>query len=100
MNAPTLPVIFRMFHGELTAYFPTERWSGSYITCYVHVGQHGAACPSWLQKGRPATPAEYADLLTELRGIYESGDAEHINLKVYRRATGKASTRRAFRRAA
>jgi len=96
-TAPTLPVIFRKFRSELCAYFPTERHHGPYITCYAHVGRHGAADTSWLSKGRPAKPDEYADLLQELRGIYESDDADHINLKVYRRATGKASTRLAFR---
>lgn len=89
--APTLPVIFRIHRKELCAYFPTERFNlMGHITCYAHVGQHGGANPAWLSKGRPATPDEYADLLAELKGIYESNDAEHINLKVYKRAVGKA----------
>lgn len=90
-SAPTLPVIFRVYARELCAYFPTERFDESgNITCYAHVGQHGGASPFWLSKGRLAKPEEYADLLAELRGIYESGDDEHINLKVYKRAVGKA----------
>ena len=82
----TLPVIFRMYRGELCAYFPTEEWdfSGIMITCYAHVGQHGGASRLWLQKGRLATPAEYADLLAELRGIYENGE-DAVILKVYKR---------------
>lgn len=84
---PALPVLFRVYRGELTAYFPTEEFDGrGAITCYAHVGQHGGASRVWLSKGRPATEPQYRDLLRELRGIYESGDDEHIALKVYRRA--------------
>lgn len=94
MTTQPLPVIFRVHRGELAAYFPTERFDKrGNITCYAHVGQHGAACPSFLQKGRAAKPEEYADLLAELRGIYETDDSDHIPLKVYRRATGKAALR-------
>lgn len=87
----TLPVVFRMYRGEVCAYFPTEKSddAGILITCYAHIGQHGAACRSWLTKGRPATPEEYKDLLAELRSIYEhsSGDDDPpIALKVYKRA--------------
>lgn len=91
-----LPVIFRKHSDEVCAYFPTLRdhpsSHGHYITCYAHIGQHGSADPSWLQAGRPATPEEYADLLVELRGIYEQGDEQDppVTLKVYRRAGGKA----------
>lgn len=87
-----LPVIFRVHYGELCAYFPTLYWGSGLITSYAHVGQHGAASPSWLQVGRPAEPHEYADLLAELRGIYEQGDEQDppVTLKVYRRAGGKA----------
>lgn len=86
-----LPVIFRFFQGELLALFPTEEWGrhGQDITCYAHVGQHGSACRSLLRRGRPAKPEEYADLLSELRGIYERSTGPHdpgIPLKVYRRA--------------
>ena len=84
-----LPVIFRMHRGELTAYFPTEKWAQGEITCYAAHEGHGGACRSWLRKGRPATEAEYSDLLAELRGIYERSDGPHdpaITLKVYRRA--------------
>lgn len=81
-----LPVIFRINRGELCAYFPTESWDAAgNIASYAPVGQHGAASREWLRKGRLATEAEYRDLLRELRGIYETHDAEHIPLKVYRR---------------
>lgn len=85
-----LPVLFRMWRGEVLALFPTEESSTGLITCYAHVGQHSSACPSLLQDGRPATEAEYAPLLAELRQIYESDNAERHTLKVYKRATGKA----------
>lgn len=84
--AKPLPVIFRINRGDLCAYFPTESWDAAgNIASYAPVGQHGAASRTWLRKGRLATEAEYRDLLRELRGIYETHDAEHIPLKVYRR---------------
>ena len=89
-----LPVIFRVIHGEVLALFPTLPYKGNtpwgypYITCYAQVGQHGEALRSATQDGRLATPAEYADLLRELRGIYENphfaGD-EVVTLKVVSR---------------
>ena len=82
-----LAVIFRMFRNELCAYFPNLPWAPGQITCYAHVGQHGGACPSWLRKGRPALPSEYVALLAELRGIYETNDAEHVPLVVRTRAS-------------
>ncbi len=36
---------------------------------YQHVGQHGAASSELVRELRPATPAEYADLLAELKDI-------------------------------
>ena len=86
-DRPSLPVLFRKFRGELCAYFPTERFApdGS-ITCFADVGGHGGANPIWLRRGRPAKPGEYADLLAVLRRIYETGDAEHIDLRVVKRA--------------
>jgi hypothetical protein len=89
-NAPKpLPVIFRMYRGELCAYFPTEEWAPGQIPCYARGEGHGGACRTWLRKGRPATEFEYSDLLAELRGIYERSDGPNdpvIPLKVYRRA--------------
>lgn len=69
-NKP-IPVIFRVYRGEITAYFPTLAWSHSGgITCYAHVGQHGEASRACLSEGRPATEEEAAPLMRELRGIY------------------------------
>jgi hypothetical protein len=74
-----LPVIFRAdrsgdFKGSVTAVFPTlpgtsDPWTATY---YATVGQHGSCSREWYWTTRAATPAEYADLLAELRGIYES----------------------------
>lgn len=88
-----LPVIFRIYRGELCAYFPTERFDNrGNIACYANVGQHGVASPEFLHKGKRATPEQYGALLTELKNIYETGD-DPISLKVYSRATGKAAYR-------
>lgn len=93
MTAKTapLPVIFRVYRGELLALFPTEQWArtGADITCYARVGQHAPACRSLLRLGRLAAPDEYAGLLVELRGIYERSTGPNdpvIPLKVYKRA--------------
>lgn len=80
-----LPVIFRaqMEDGRLwiTAVFPTEPATctgADDFTIYQHVGQHGAGTLGWYRRTRPATAAEYAPLLAELRGIYETsyGDTD------------------------
>ncbi len=86
-----LPVLFRTFRGELCAYFPTLKWdSAGNITYYAHVGQHGAASPVWLHKGKRATPEQYAELLAELRGIYEA-EPDPVKLRVYARAPRRSS---------
>lgn len=85
---PETPVLFRMDrhgkHREVTAVFPTQPAdiSGAAMSCYAHIGQHGACCREWLQSTRPAKPDEYADLKAELEAVpYE------YRLKVYRRIT-------------
>ncbi len=85
----TLPVIFRTYRGQVTAYFPTEAWAPGQITCYAHIGQHGGADRSWLQRGRPSTPEELAPLLAELTGLYGS-DPDPVALRVYRRDPSRA----------
>lgn len=53
--------------GDVDAYFPMERNGDGTCTCYAHVGQHGSAdLAGCIQRTRPATPAEYADLKREL----------------------------------
>lgn len=91
-----LPVIFRAersgeFKGDVTAVFPTLAGTSRHdFTIYAHVGQHGTGSFDWYRGTRPATPAEYAPLYRELRGIYESsppGDCEPVTLAIARRFT-------------
>jgi hypothetical protein len=52
--------------------FPTLPGSadGSECVAYSHIGQHGAADYfGMIARTRPARPAEYAELLAELRAI-------------------------------
>lgn len=92
-----LPVIFRADkignnspiydEYEIVAVFPTEQASvldPSRMGCYAHIGQHSACSQDWYYKTRPATPEEYADLLTELKSIYERGP-DAVQLVVYKR---------------
>jgi len=85
------PVMFRVarypkkYGDGVTAVFIAEPWDeyGHKLTCYEHVGQHGACDMGWVLKiTRPATPEEYADLKAELEGIPYG-----YNLKVYKRQT-------------
>lgn len=79
------PVIFRaersgQFRGDITAVFPCEPSdvAGHFMSCYVHIGQHGGCSFDWYRGTRPATPSEYSALKTELESI-------GYRLKVYRR---------------
>lgn len=65
------PMVFRKDRKrdpEITAVFPCEPAdiAGHYMTCYVHVGQHGACGWQWYHGTRTAQPEEYASLLAEL----------------------------------
>lgn len=80
-----LPVIFRAERsgpakGEVTAVFPTEPFNtAGDFTVYAHIGQHGGGSLGWYRGTRPATESEYAELLRELRGIYEGeGDTRLV----------------------
>lgn len=95
--ATELPVIFRAersgdHKGDVTAVFPTDvhDTAGRLFTVYAHVGQHSGGSLDWYRGTRPATEAESADLLRELRGIYERemapGDTVY-RLKVCQRMT-------------
>ena len=67
----TVIVIFRIDReGIVFALFPElpADYGGIYCTCYQHVGQHCSAdYYGCIANSRPATSAEYADLLIELR---------------------------------
>jgi hypothetical protein len=92
---PALPVIFRAdrsgdFKGTVTAVFPTLPGTNDpyTATCYAHVGQHGTCGRDWYATTRAATEAESADLLRELRGIYErDDDADAVRLTPVKRWT-------------
>lgn len=84
----TLPVLFRMQQGKVTAYLPTCEANPGRIMCYAHIGQHCEADLRYYRTGRPATLAEYVSLLQELRGIYErprQGDVTEYRLQVRKR---------------
>lgn len=87
-----LPVIFRKeSDGSILAVFPTEPESyyGYNMTCYAHVGQHGSCSLEYYHETKPAAPDEYAPLLAELRGIYESSHyGEPVQLDVARHRSG------------
>jgi len=79
------PVVFRKDRkkdAEVTAVFPCEPHDieGRYMTCYVHVGQHGGCGWEWYRGTRAAKPEEYVDLFAELVGL-------GYRPKVYRRIT-------------
>jgi hypothetical protein len=92
---PSLPVLFRaeksgQFKGDVTAVFPTLPGTNAYdFTVYAHVGQHGTGTMGWYYTTRPAKPEEYASLLRELRGIYESEQLSEppVKLRVVQRIT-------------
>ena len=55
-------------NGEIVAYFPYEIHHGYTASCYVHLGQHGAACHEWvLEKTVPCS--DYKVLASELKDI-------------------------------
>lgn len=103
MDTMTMPVVFRADRTKelhVTAVFPTEPHDvrGLTMTCYAHVGQHGACSMDWYRRTRAAKPEEYADLLRELRGIYGTSHGEGdpvIELEVRQRIS--AAHRNAFR---
>lgn len=86
-----LPVLFRRDRTkdfQVTAVFPTlpADVGGTVMTCYAHIGQHSGCSHGWYASTMPAAPADYADLLAEIKGIYETGD-DTVTLQVFRRIT-------------
>ena len=73
------PVIFKKDkrNNEVIAFFPETMFDGSVnrgnIMSYAHNGQHGEASIEYFQSCKPCPEEEYADLLTELEGIYTDG---------------------------
>lgn len=69
-----LPVIFRMWDGEVTAIFPTLPGTNDYTLtcmCYAHIGQHSSCTTDFMSCTSPALPDDYKDLYEELRELYE-----------------------------
>ena len=65
-------VIFRKEkEGEIIALFPYLLWNfAGDITCYAHLGQHGAADYNHcIRKSKSAKPEEYKDLFAELESL-------------------------------
>ena len=73
MKKEQLPVIFKRYGNEVTALFPTIPGTNDPFTCtcYAHIGQHGSASEAYAAMRPAAKPSEYADLMAELRGIYD-----------------------------
>jgi hypothetical protein len=83
---PRLPVIFKHITYsdgtiEILALLPTIPANYGSVTCYAHIGQHSECSYEFITCTRPnahatsirnATQAEYAPLLAELQGIYET----------------------------
>lgn len=85
-----IPVLFRAersgdFKGEVTAVFPTLEANRGMMVIYAHFGQHSEGCEEWYRATRAARSDEYADLLTELRRIYER-DGDTLQLMQRRSA--------------
>lgn len=53
---------------EVVAVFPQEPATpdSAMMTCYAHMGQHGACTKDWYYKTKPAGPDEYMELWDEL----------------------------------
>jgi len=86
-GAESWPVIFRMegkgADRNCVAFFPYEAANYGYLGCYAHLGQHAESDLGYYQTTKAAKESDYADLLSELRGIYErDGD---LTLRVVRR---------------
>lgn len=75
-------VLFRKDKHGVFALFPDLPWSDEGdITCYAHIGQHGAADYAYsIRSSRPASPEEYAPLKRELEG-----PPYRYNLKIVKR---------------
>lgn len=61
-------VIFRKHKdGEILAIFPASYATlQGHLTCYAHVGQHGACSQGYAAFTKAASPDEYRDLFAEL----------------------------------
>jgi hypothetical protein len=72
-------VIFRKFkEGDVIALLPNNEVNRGMVESYQHIGQHGEATIDIINYTTLAKPAEYKDLLAELKSI-------GYNPKIYKR---------------
>ena len=64
-------VIFKKFKGEVIAVFPFVKWSEGCVMSYQHIGQHSACDWTLPYELKNARPSEYAELLAEIKRIYD-----------------------------
>lgn len=64
-----IEVIFKVEEGDILAVFPSLKERGGRVTCYAHIGQHGAACPSYIENLEDATAHQSEALRAELVAI-------------------------------
>lgn len=85
-----LKVIFRKSKNpytnkyEVVAFFPESSANYGKIESYMHIGQHCESSVDFYHSTTKATPDEYAELLSELKGIYND-----VNLRVMQRLNYK-----------
>jgi hypothetical protein len=69
----------RYMSGEVTAVFPDMPAPHGFLVCYAHIGEHSVCSIAWIRSStRPATYAEYCDLLDELEGIYNDSQTRLV----------------------
>lgn len=73
----TIEIQFRKLKGDVIAVFPYEIWNSNDVVSYSHRGQHSAAAWYINDFTTAAKPAEYKELLQELKSIYND-----YNIKV------------------
>ena len=72
-----LKVIFRKDkENNVIGFLPEVSANLGRIACYEHLGQHGEADIGFFHSLKKASPAEYAELLSELRSIYAEDNGE------------------------
>jgi hypothetical protein len=57
---------------EITAVFVQNRVKSGiflFVECYSHEGQHSGCSQEWVTAQLPATPEQYASLLSELQAL-------------------------------
>ena len=79
--------------GDIVAIFPFTPWNPEdyTIACYMHIGQHGPCTWDWVRQcTKPASDAEFTDLLRELKSV------GYDDLRVIRRLPTWSSIVEAF----